>query len=182
MEIASNFEIAAANLAIALQTDTVSTEQRSELRTAIGGDIDKLVDALNMIIVCYNKRMYADEITPEKAARCVKAEYAAIGFSNVIAYDFFAAAIDLFFARKSLTALSTDEKIARVKEIFEQNERCGCERVKDALFIYCLRLLSHMGVVTADLSFTNCVMREINAITEDRKNAATMPQALITEL
>ena len=81
-----------------------------------------------------------------------------------------------------MTALSTDEKIARVKEIFEQNERCGCERVKDALFIYCLRLLSHMGVVTADLSFTNCVMREINAITEDRKNAATMPQALITEL
>ena len=56
MEIASNFEIAAANLAIALQTDTVSAEQRSGLRTAIGGDIDKLVDALNMIIVCYNKR------------------------------------------------------------------------------------------------------------------------------
>lgn len=88
MEIASNFEIAAANLAIALQTDTVSAEQRSELRTAIGGDIDKLIDALNMIIVCYNKRMYADEITPEKAARCVKAEYAAVGLSNVIAYDF----------------------------------------------------------------------------------------------
>ena len=53
---------------------------------------------------------------------------------------------------------------------------------QDALFIYCLRLLSHMGIVTADLSFTNLVMREINAITEDRKNAAIMPQALVTEL
>ena len=36
----------------------------------------KLVDALNMIIVCYNKRMYADEITPEKAAR-IRSEAAA---------------------------------------------------------------------------------------------------------
>lgn len=79
MEIASKYEIAAANLAIALQTDTVSVEQRSELRAAIGNSIDKLVDALNMIIVCYNKRMYAGEIAPEKAAKCVKAEYAAIG-------------------------------------------------------------------------------------------------------
>lgn len=49
MEIASKYEIAAANLAIALQTDTVSVEQRSELRAAIGSSIDKLVDALNMI-------------------------------------------------------------------------------------------------------------------------------------
>ena len=165
MEIASKYEIAAANLAIALQTDTVSVEQRSELRAAIGSSIDKLVDALNMIIVCYNKRMYAGEIAPEKAAKCVKAEYAGA-----------------FFTRKTLMALSTDEKLAWVKTIFEQNERCGCQRVKDALFIYCLRLLSHMGIVTADLSFTNLVMREINAITEDRKNAAIMPQALVTEL
>ena len=162
MEIASKYEIVAANLAIALQTDTVSVEQRSELRAAIGSSIDKLVDALNMIIVCYNKRMYAGEIAPEKAAKCVKAEYAAIGLSNVVAYDYFSAAVGAFF--------------------FEQNERCGCQRVKDALFIYCLRLLSHMGIVTADLSFTNLVMREINAITEDRKNAAIMPQALVTEL
>ena len=86
MEIASKYEIAAANLAIALQTDTVSVEQRSELRAAIGSSIDKLVDALNMIIVCYNKRMYAGEIAPEKAAKCVKAEYTAIGLSNVVAY------------------------------------------------------------------------------------------------
>ncbi len=42
-----------------------------------------------MIIVCYNKRMYAGEIAPEKAAKCVKAEYAAIGLSNVVAYDYF---------------------------------------------------------------------------------------------
>ena len=82
MEIASKYEIAAANLAIALQTDTVSVEQRSELRAAIGSSIDKLVDALNMIIVCYNKRMYAGEIAPEKAAKCVKAEYAAIGLDT----------------------------------------------------------------------------------------------------
>ncbi len=59
-----------------------SVEQRSELRAAIGSSIDKLVDALNMIIVCYNKRMYAGEIAPEKAAKCVKAEYAAIGLST----------------------------------------------------------------------------------------------------
>lgn len=182
LEIASKYEIAAANLAIALQTDTVSVEQRSELRAAIGSSIDKLVDALNMIIVCYNKRMYAGEIAPEKAAKCVKAEYAAIGLSNVVAYDYFSAAVGAFFTRKTLIALSTDEKLAWVKTIFEQNERCGCQRVKDALFIYCLRLLSHMGIVTADLSFTNLVMREINAITEDRKNAAIMPQALVTEL
>ncbi len=69
MEIASKYEIAAANLAIALQTDTVSVEQRSELRAAIGSSIDKLVDALNMIIVCYNKRMYAGEIAPEKSRK-----------------------------------------------------------------------------------------------------------------
>lgn len=130
----------------------------------------------------YNKRMYAGEIAPEKAAKCVKAEYAAIGLSNVVAYDYFSAAVGAFFTRKTLMALSTDEKLAWVKTIFEQNERCGCQRVKDALFIYCLRLLSHMGIVTADLSFTNLVMREINAITEDRKNAAIMPQALVTEL
>ena len=43
MEIASKYEIAAANLAIALQTDTVSVEQRSELRAAIGSSIDKLI-------------------------------------------------------------------------------------------------------------------------------------------
>mgnify|MGYP006912778004 CR=1 FL=1 len=97
MEIASKYEIAAANLAIALQTDTVSVEQRSELRAAIGSSIDKLVDALNMIIVCYNKRMYAGEIAPEKAAKCVKAEYAAIGLSNVVAYDYFSAAVGAFF-------------------------------------------------------------------------------------
>lgn len=102
MEIASKYEIAAANLAIALQTDTVSVEQRSELRAAIGGSIDKLVDALNMIIVCYNKRMYAGEIAPEKAAKCVKAEYAAIGLSNVVAYDYFSAAVGAFFTRKTL--------------------------------------------------------------------------------
>ena len=190
MEIASKYEIAAANLAIALQTDTVSVEQRSELRAAIGNSIDKLVDALNMIIVCYNKRMYAGEIAPEKAAKCVKAEYAAIGLSrcnlasvhSLVAYDYFSATVGAFFTRKTLMVLSTDEKLAWVKTIFEQNERCGCQRVKDALFIYCLRLLSHMGIVTADLSFTNLVMREINAITEDRKNAAIMPQALVTEL
>ena len=121
MEIASKYEIAAANLAIALQTDTVSVEQRSELRAAIGSSIDKLVDALNMIIVCYNKRMYAGEIAPEKAAKCVKAEYAAIGLSNVVAYDYFSAAVGAFFTRKTLMALSTDEKLAWVKTIFEQN-------------------------------------------------------------
>ena len=100
----------------------------------------------------------------------------------MVAYDYFSATVGAFFTRKTLMALSTDEKLAWVKTIFEQNERCGCQRVKDALFIYCLRLLSHMGIVTADLSFTNLVMREINAITEDRKNAAIMPQALVTEL
>ena len=108
--------------------------------------------------------------------------FVAIGLSNVVAYDYFSATVGAFFTRKTLMVLSTDEKLAWVKTIFEQNERCGCQRVKDALFIYCLRLLSHMGIVTADLSFTNLVMREINAITEDRKNAAIMPQALVTEL
>ncbi len=181
LEIASKYEIAAANLAIALQTDTVSVEQRSELRAAIGSSIDKLVDALNMIIVCYNKRMYAGEIAPEKAAKCVKAEYAAIGLSTW-SHTIISPRRSARSCRKTLMALSTDEKLAWVKTIFEQNERCGCQRVKDALFIYCLRLLSHMGIVTADLSFTNLVMREINAITEDRKNAAIMPQALVTEL
>ena len=127
MEIASKYEIAAANLAIALQ--------RSELRAAIGSSIDKLVDALNMIIVCYNKRMYAGEIAPEKAAKCVKAEYAAIGLSNVVAYDYFSAAVGAFFTRKTLMALSTDEKLAWVKTIFAavsasktlcSSTACGC--------------------------------------------------------
>lgn len=73
-------------------------------------------------------------------------------------------------------------RVSRQSLTFDQNGRCSCGRIKDAMNIYCLRLLSHMGVVTADLSFTNCVMREINAITESRKNAAIMPQALVTEL
>lgn len=182
MEIASNYEIAAANLAIALQTDTVSSEQRTQLQEAVGSDLDKLVDCLNMIIVCYNRRMYDSEISPDRAAKSVKAEYNAIGFGRVLSYDFFMAAVDLFFARKAMSALDAQEKIARVKEIFSQNGRCQCQRVKDALDIYCLRLLSHMGIVTADLAFTRDVMQEINAITEERKGAAIMPQALITEL
>lgn len=182
MEIASKYEIAAANLAIALQTDTVSVEQRSELQTAVGGNLDKLVDCLNMIIVCYNRRMYDGEITPEKAAKSVKAEYTAIGLPKVLSYDYFAPAVGLFFERKGAAALETPEKLARIKEIFTQNERCNCQRVRDALHIYCLRLMSHMGIVTADLAFTRDVMQEINAITEERKGAAIMPQALITEL
>lgn len=182
MEIASKYEIAAANLAIALQTDTVSVEQRSELQSAVGDDLDKLVDCLNMIIVCYNRRMYDGEITPEKAAKSVKAEYTAIGLSKVLSYDYFAPAVRLFFERKGAAALGTPEKLARIKEIFAQNERCNCQRVRDALHIYCLRLMSHTGIVTVDLAFTRDVMQEINAITEERKGAAIMPQALITEL
>lgn len=182
LEIASMYEIASANLAIALQTDTVSSEQRLELQTAIGNDIDKLIDCLNMIIVCYNRRMYSGEIAADKAAKSVKAEYAAIGLSKVVSYDFFAPAVELFFDRKSMTTLSAIEKLDRIKEISAQNERCSCQRVRDALHIYCLRLMSHMGIVTVDLAFTRDVMQEINAITEERKNVAIMPQALITEL
>ena len=51
MEIASKYEIAAANLALALQTDTVSAEQRIALREAVGKQMDMLVDTLNMLIV-----------------------------------------------------------------------------------------------------------------------------------
>lgn len=182
MEIASIYEIASANLAIALQTDTVSSEQRLELQTAIGNDIDKLIDCLNMIIVSYNRRMYSGEIAADKAAKSVKAEYAAIGLSKVVSYDYFAPAVELFFDRKSMTTLSSIERIERIKEISAQNERCSCQRVRDALHIYCLRLMSHMGIVTVDLAFTRDVMQEINAITEERKAAAIMPQALITEL
>lgn len=182
MEIASKYEIAAANLALALQTDTVSAEQRIALREAVGNQIDMLVNTLNMLIVSYNRRMYCGEITPERAEKCVEAEYKAIGLSDVVSYTWFAAAVNTFFVRKAMLEMTPEKKIAQVKEIFSRNERCDCQCVKDAMNIYCLRLMSHMGIVTVDLAFTSAVMREINAITEDRKSSAIMPNALITEL
>ena len=58
MEITSAYEIAVANLAVALSEDAVSTEQRAEIATAVGGDVDRLIDVVNIFIVHNNSKMY----------------------------------------------------------------------------------------------------------------------------
>lgn len=182
MEIVNTYDIASANLAIALETDSVSTEQREAVRTAVGEDIDLMMDALNAVIVSYNAKVYTGKISNEKAEKFVKAEYKAIGFTDMLDYKYLNAPISLFYSRGEFVSIGASEQVGRIKEMWQANQDCPVARVQDAVAIYTLRLLSHLGLITTDLEFTRTVMGVINDLDEARKTAAILPPAIVTEL
>lgn len=181
MEIASEYEIATANLACALATDTVSDEHRNAIRRSVT-DIDRVVSTLNLFIVSYCRRLAANEISAEKAALAVSAEYRACGLPDTIGYAVFKPAVDMFFNYKAGLLPDIDSKLKAVLNIFGIACTCQEERIKDAMQIYCLRLLNNFGLVTHDIALTKRIISAINAITEERKAQALMPPVLLSEL
>lgn len=181
MEIASEFEIATANLACALATDTVSDEQRDAIRRTVNS-IDRAVSTLNLFIVSYCRKLMANEISGEKAALAVSAEYRACGLPDTLGYAVFKTAVDMFFSHKAGALTEIDGRIKAVINIFGMACSCSEQRVKDALQIYCLRLLNNFGLITYDIALTRRIISAINTITEERKAKAIMPPALLAEL
>lgn len=181
MEIASEYEIATANLACALATDTVSEEQRNAIRRS-ATNVDRVVSTLNLFIVSYCHKLVANEISAEKAALAVSAEYRACGFPDTLGYAVFKPAVDMFFTHKAGALTEIDSKLKAIVNIFVIACSCSEQRVKDAMQIYCLRLLNNFGLVTYDIALTRRIISAINTITENRKAAALMPPALLSEL
>lgn len=181
MEIASEYELAMANLACALASDTVSDDQRSAIRRSAAG-VDRVVGALNLFIISYCRKLLANEISAEKASLSVSAEYRACGLSDTLEYAGFKPAVDMFFTHKAGALTEIDSRLKAVSSIFEAACSCSEQRVKDAMQIYCLRLLSNFGLVTYDIAFTRKIISAINTITEERKEKAILPPALLSEL
>lgn len=182
MEITSTYEIAVANLAIALSEDAVSTEQRKEIAAAVGGDIDRLIDVVNAFIVHNNAMMYEGKVAANKAKLTVKAEYNAIGFNKVLAYDYLEKPIEVFYDRDAFSKSAPADKVARIKEVFEHNISCPNDRIKVGVDSYVLRLLYHFGLIAEDLEFTKKLMATINGYSVESKEAAILPPAIVTEL
>ena len=182
MDIVSNYEIAIANLVVAMKGGVVTAELREKLTEAIGDDIELEMDALNAVIVCNLSKAYEGEVTFDKAMKTVKAEYKSLGFNKLLSYEFLEKPITLFFQMKQLGEMKPDDGLNAIKEIYAKNKNCPVEPVKDAIDALVLRLLSHYGAVTEDISFTQEVMSTINGFTEERKNAAVLPSVLVTEM
>lgn len=182
MEITSNYQIAVANLAIALSEDTVSTEQREEIAKAVGNDIDRLIDVTNAYIVNANAKMYAGKLTAAKAKSYIKAEYKAIGFGNVLDYKYLEKPFEVFYDRKAFAAASAAEQLKKVKEVYERNQTCPNERIKCGVDSYALRLLYNFGLITEDIGFAKEIMETINGYSTEQKELAILPPAIITEL
>lgn len=182
MEITSAYEIAVANLAVALSEDAVSTEQRAEIATAVGGDVDRLIDVVNIFIVHNNSKMYEGKITAAKAKSTVKAEYNAIGLGEVMKYYFLEKPIEVFYDRDTFSKSAPTEKVERIKEIFKRNLSCPNDRIRVGVDSYALRLLYHFGLIAEDLEFTKKLMIQINSYSTDHKEAAILPPAIVTEL
>lgn len=182
MEIASNFEIAVANLAIALNDDAVSTEQRTEIAVAVGNDLDKMMEVVNAFVVANNAKMYEKKIDSAKAQKTIKAEYKAIGFEKIVEYRYLERLIALFYDRADFTAMAPARQVEAVREMFEQNRDCSEERVKVGIDSYALRILYNFGLVAEDIEFTKQLMRTINAYNAEQRDKALIPPAIVTEL
>lgn len=182
MEIVNEYEIASANLALALQNDAVSTEHREAIRTAVDGDLDKMMDAMNTVIVAMNAKVYGGTMTPERAKKTVAAEFKAMGFEWIVEYKYLQNAVNLFYDRAEVLKEPGEKQVERIRAMWDQNQNCPVERVRDGVSTYSLRLLSHLGIVTVDLDFTKSVMDEINGYDEGRKEKAILPPAIVTEL
>lgn len=182
MEITTDYEIASANLAIALADDAVSTEQREEIAAAVGDNLDRLIEVVNTFIVSYNAKMYAGQITAATAKKTVKAEYKAIGFGKVLEYKWLENVIELFYDKEAFASETHAERLARIKEIYESNRACVNERIRIGVDAYVLRLLNGFGLVTEDLEFTKKVMAVINGYTVEQRESAILPPAIVTEL
>lgn len=182
MEIASNYDIAVANLIVAMENNEVSTEQRNAVVEVVGHDLDLMMGALNAIVVAYNAKMYSGAIAAKKAKLYVKSEYNTIGFGEILDYSYLEAAISLFYDRKALRVGQPEDQLKAVKDIYAKNADCPNKRVKDAIASYCLRLLSHFNLVTQDMELTKRIMADINSMSEEDKNAAILPPAIVTEM
>lgn len=181
MEIASNYEIAIANLACALASDTVSEEHRVAIK-ASATSVERIIGTLNLFIVSYSNKLLQNSISTEKAAKSVSAEYRACGLSELLNYSVFKPAVEMFFQNKAGSLTDIAAKIAAVSEISAAASECTEERVRDAMQIYVLRLLNNFGLVTYDIPLTRKIMESINTITEERKERAIMPPVLLSEL
>lgn len=182
MEICNAYEIAAANLALALERDVVSAEERQAVKEAVGESLDLTMDVLNMLIVSGNAKLCTGKLTAEKAKKLTKAEYKAMGLDAVLQYEQVEPAINLFFERAAFAATDAAAQTGSIAEIYNAGKSCPVERVRDALCIYCLRLLSHFGLVTYDMAFTREVLSDINGMDENRRAEAILPPAIISEL
>lgn len=179
MEIVNFYEIAAANFVIALNNNEVSTQERENIRKAIGNDVEKMIDTLNLLIVGYSEKVFSKGFPRQKAALAIKAEYKAIGLDEILSYSSFEKIIAIFFEKKEFPGKGS---LDRIKEIYKNNRGCKNERVKTGVDCYCLRLLSHGGLVTSDLTFTKALMETINAYTRQQIEQSIMPSILVTEL
>lgn len=105
MEIVSAYDIASANLAVALSDNVVSTEHRQAMTEAVGENLDNMIDALNTVVSAYNRMVYEGRYQAEKAPLAVKAEYREMGFNKIVNYRFLMA----------LSNCSTTERTSRRK-------------------------------------------------------------------
>ena len=179
MEIVSAYDIASANLAVALSDNVVSTEHRQAMTEAVGENLDNMIDALNTVVSAYNRMVYEGRYQAGKAPLAVKAEYREMGFNKILNYRFFDGVIKLFYDRENFP---TQDSLDRIKAIFEINTECPCARVKAGVDTYCLRLLSHAGLVTQDLDFTKELLARINSYDRSLMDEAILPSAIVTEL
>lgn len=179
MQIVTSYEIASANFALALESDTVSTEQRTEIRAAIGDSLDNLIDAVNMLLVAYNRKYYAGRITAAKAIQTIKAEYKACKFNELLEYGYIERLVEIFYKREDFPNANT---VQDIKAIYEKNLKCPQDRIRAGVDSYCLRLLSHCGAVTTDLHFTQELMNSLNCYTREQMDESILPACLVTEL
>ena len=183
MAIVTDYEIASANLFVALSRDSVSTEQREQIAAAVGDDLDLMIQTFNAIIVSYNKKAYDGTITFDKAEKFVKAEYKAIGFDKILSYTYFDRVVHLFYTlKRERDHFDFDNVLTIVREMVNRNDKCPVQPVKDSIYVFALRIMSAFDLVGKDLEFTEALMKKINEMSEERKETAAFPHAILTEI
>jgi len=182
MNIASKFDIAALNLFVAASEGTVSTEHRMEIFESVAGDLDLMVEALNALIVGHNARVYSGTLSAEKAFKSIKAEYKAIGFGEIVPFDCMEGPLEMLYYRKSSDEIDMDHMFEIIQKMFQKNETCPNERIKCGVYQLALRTITHYNLVAKDISFSRQVIDKVNSYTQEQKDSALLPPAIVTEL
>lgn len=174
MNIATGYEIASADLAVALEREQVTDVHRQAVREAVGRDPQKAVEILNLLIVSYRRR--ALHTAPDD----VKAEYLSMGLDKITGYCSLEEQVRLFFHAME-GPVGREARLAEIRRLFDAARQDTCEPVRHGSQIFCLRLLTRGGLVTEDIDFTEKLMETIHAI-PDTAEAFLLPPIIASEV
>lgn len=177
-----DFDILLAEYVVALANDSVTVEMRRQIFDTVNRSYGMLMKVAD-VIVSHCKRCVIEEVrTVDEAIALSRSEYIAIGFSTIVQYKFLAPVVEMFIDGERFADFSDEDKIGRIRSIYESNLNNPNEVLKRAVNIYCLRALLRYRAYLLDTNLIQEIVSIVNQYTREEKDAAILPASIMDSM